>query len=287
VADVQDIDDAAAGAAAYLCALNVHEDVRSALNAYNSGDPTGRAGGAETRDYTPAVIAYAERLDAAAPSPGVAAGPVTPRRVVAHLGRQGITGWAAVVGLVEGGEGERLDRVTGMLDPAVRSVLEAMAGEEATPAPASPSPRPTGALVHPLAVPVPAGERHHSYPAADLPSEQGAVLLAPQAGRVATIDNGRCGLGVVVQAASGWRWVLCHLSAVEARDGDTVAVGQRLGLTGGQPGSRGAGRSTGPHLHLELHSPAGEMVCPQATLARLAAGDRLDAPVPPWSGCSG
>lgn len=43
-----------------------------------------------------------------------------------------------------------------------------------------------------------------------------------------------------------------HLSRIDVTNGQRVAAGDIIGLTGGQPGTPGAGWSTGPHLHWEL-----------------------------------
>lgn len=92
--DVQDIDDAAAGAAAYLCSLNAHTDPTAALNAYNSGDPTGRAGGRETAAYTPAVLDYANQLDQAiANAAQEAAAAPAERSVLAAVDRGLVAAW--------------------------------------------------------------------------------------------------------------------------------------------------------------------------------------------------
>ncbi|MDP2741089.1 MAG: M23 family metallopeptidase, partial [bacterium] len=40
-----------------------------------------------------------------------------------------------------------------------------------------------------------------------------------------------------------------HLMTIFVKPGDTVSVGDRIALMGGQPGMAGAGRSTGCHLH--------------------------------------
>ena len=60
------------------------------------------------------------------------------------------------------------------------------------------------------------------------------------------------GENVRVTASGGKEWVYGHLSKVDVSTGQSVKVGDQLGLTGGQPGTFGAGHSTGPHLHVTL-----------------------------------
>jgi murein DD-endopeptidase MepM/ murein hydrolase activator NlpD len=65
---------------------------------------------------------------------------------------------------------------------------------------------------------------------------------------VAPIDDNRCGIGVTLTTADGQTWTYCHLSyrdpAVQA--GTMLLAGALVGLVGS------TGRSTGPHLHLQL-----------------------------------
>lgn len=54
-------------------------------------------------------------------------------------------------------------------------------------------------------------------------------------------------------SASGHReWIYGHLSRVNVTTGQHVNIGDVLGLTGGVPGTPGAGHTTGAHLHLTL-----------------------------------
>ena len=43
-----------------------------------------------------------------------------------------------------------------------------------------------------------------------------------------------------------------HLSAMTVGEGDIIMAGQPLGISGGAPGTPGAGESTGAHLHFEV-----------------------------------
>ena len=81
-----------------------------------------------------------------------------------------------------------------------------------------------------------------------------------------------CGYGIQlhdhVQQA---RITYCHLSGITVAAGQHVEVGALLGMSGGAPGTPGAGSSTGPHLHLHIVTPAGRR-CPQALLLGLWRG---------------
>ncbi|HYY11625.1 MAG TPA: tachylectin-related carbohydrate-binding protein [Kineosporiaceae bacterium] len=125
------------------------------------------------------------------------------------------------------------------------------------------------------------GHPHHEYPAVDLPVGLGTPVHVVRGGTVASAGpSGLCGLGVVVEATDGGRYVYCHLSVISVAAGATVATGSLLGLSGN------TGHSTGPHLHVGLSFPAGTARCPQQLLLAIQAG----APVPalsslPTTGC--
>jgi len=53
-----------------------------------------------------------------------------------------------------------------------------------------------------------------------------------------------------VNSDNGTEWVYGHLSSTNVAYGQQVNAGDILGLTGGVPGTPGAGHSTGAHLHL-------------------------------------
>ena len=50
----------------------------------------------------------------------------------------------------------------------------------------------------------------------------------------------------------GTKSLYAHLSMTVVREGDTVKTGEKIGHSGGVPGRRGSGQSTGPHLHFEV-----------------------------------
>ncbi len=94
---------------------------------------------------------------------------------------------------------------------------------------------------------------HHDYPAADIAAPQGSPLYALSNGSVlyAWSWDDRCGIGFTMKTDDGLTWTYCHLSymAPEVQEGATLTAGQPVGLVGS------TGRSTGPHLHLQLQPP--------------------------------
>lgn len=123
---------------------------------------------------------------------------------------------------------------------------------------------------------------HHDYPAWDLAVPEGTLVYAVTDGTVlaVTADSG-CGNGAIVVGTDATRYTYCHGSWVVVEAGEPVIAGQALLLSGN------TGRSTGPHVHLQIHGPGGAPVCPQPLLAAL-----LDGRTPPsvsqlpTSGCS-
>lgn len=114
---------------------------------------------------------------------------------------------------------------------------------------------------------------HHDYPAVDIPVPVGTQVYAVAGGAAVTVnDPASCGWGVAVTDPAGYVWTYCHAEALEVSTGVTVTAGQPIMLSGGLPGSPGAGDATGPHLHLQLQTPAGALVCPQPYLAAWLAG---------------
>jgi len=59
--------------------------------------------------------------------------------------------------------------------------------------------------------------------------------------------NGACGREIFIQHAMNYRTRYCHLSGINVRTGQRVSQKQVIGAVGS------TGRSTGPHLHYELH----------------------------------
>ena len=127
---------------------------------------------------------------------------------------------------------------------------------------------------------------HHDYPASDIPVPTGTNIYAVTDGKVTSgPTGGSCGVGIVVQASDGTRYIYCHGSdggsVSSATLGSTVKAGQLI------MHSASTGHSTGPHLHLGINLPNGTKVCPQKLLD--AIGKKQTPPAVsslPTSGCT-
>ena len=83
---------------------------------------------------------------------------------------------------------------------------------------------------------------------ADLAAFTGAPIVATAPGTV-TYAGTKGGYGRVVEVdhGSGFKTVYGHMNTITAKQGQVVAIGSKLGTMGS------TGRSTGPHLHYEIH----------------------------------
>lgn len=67
------------------------------------------------------------------------------------------------------------------------------------------------------------------------------------------MDNTGYGARTVIQnPATGQTYTLSHLSGYQLPEGATFNPGQTVALTGGQPGTWGAGNTTGQHLDVTM-----------------------------------
>jgi len=143
----------------------------------------------------------------------------------------------------------------------------------------------------------PVDSPHHDYPAWDWMLPVGTPVYAVRGGTVTAVqywpynwwDFGctdttqgcsTCGIGVTITDADGNRWAYCHGDAVHVTAGQTVTAGTQL-LSSGN-----TGRSSGPHLHLQVRTIDGLLRCPQPLLRSLRdqqAG--LDPAGLPSAGC--
>ncbi|MER5489170.1 M23 family metallopeptidase [Streptomyces sp. NPDC002812] len=77
----------------------------------------------------------------------------------------------------------------------------------------------------------------------------GTSVVAAAAGTVVTAGwQGAYGNAVTIQHADGRYTLYAHLSRITVKEGDQVAAGQEIGLSGS------TGNSTGPHLHFEART---------------------------------
>ncbi len=92
------------------------------------------------------------------------------------------------------------------------------------------------------------------HPAVDIRAKQGTQIKTPAPGYVArAVDAGYGYSYIIIIHDNGISTVYGHVSAIYIKEDTYVKTGDIIGLTGGMPGTRGAGRiSLGPHLHFEV-----------------------------------
>lgn len=90
--------------------------------------------------------------------------------------------------------------------------------------------------------------------AIDIPQIQGTSIKAPADGVVYKVrDNGYGYSYLILAHSGGFMTVYGHISEFLVDYGEKVSKGQIVALTGGTPGSKGAGlMTTGAHLHFEV-----------------------------------
>lgn len=90
--------------------------------------------------------------------------------------------------------------------------------------------------------------------AIDIPIAQGSVVSAVADGTVVKVsDNGMGFNSLVLRHDGGYATLYGHVSAFLVQEGQEIAAGDPIALSGGRPGSPGAGNlTTGAHLHFEL-----------------------------------
>lgn len=93
----------------------------------------------------------------------------------------------------------------------------------------------------------------------DIRTPEGTPVNPIMAGKIVEIEVGRLGYGlkVVINHQNAYKSLYAHLSKIAVSVGDTVTTDSIIGWSGN------TGRSTGPHLHLEIHhnnSPVNPLV---------------------------
>lgn len=87
----------------------------------------------------------------------------------------------------------------------------------------------------------------------DIAVPQGTPIESAAPGYVAWAQTGRqYGNYVMVIHSNGFATLYAHMSRIDVEVDQYVTRGQIIGLSGGRPGTQGAGFSTGPHVHFEL-----------------------------------
>lgn len=121
---------------------------------------------------------------------------------------------------------------------------------------------------------------HHDYPAWDVGLAYGTPVVSIEDGYVTqTHGSGRCGIGLEVRGTDGAKFTYCHGSAVLVSSGTVVKAGDVIMASGN------SGHSTGPHLHLQITSPSGVLVCPQTLLMSWYSGIDMAPASASSSGC--
>ncbi len=88
------------------------------------------------------------------------------------------------------------------------------------------------------------------HPGIDIPNKSAPTIVAADSGTVVVAgwpDNYGYGNRVVIDHGNGYRTLYAHLSNIYVSNGQTVSQGQAIGQMGS------SGRSTGTHLHFEVH----------------------------------
>lgn len=90
--------------------------------------------------------------------------------------------------------------------------------------------------------------------AIDIPVDQGSVVAAAADGIVTKVsDNGMGFNSIVIRHKGGYATLYGHVSKFLVEEGDEVNAGDAIALSGGRPGTEGAGTmTTGPHVHFQL-----------------------------------
>lgn len=98
------------------------------------------------------------------------------------------------------------------------------------------------------------GAMKAEHQAVDIRALQRTKIRAPADGVVSkTVDNGYGYSYIIISHPGKIVTLYGHVSEIQVQEGQVVRQGEVIGLTGGMPGTKGAGwMTTGPHLHFEV-----------------------------------
>lgn len=116
----------------------------------------------------------------------------------------------------------------------------------------------------------PSYEERFGFPhdAIDIPVAQGREVHAAAGGIVTDVmDHGLGFSYITIRHAGGVSTLYGHINKFLVQSGQRVNAGDLIGLSGGRPGTLGAGLSTGPHLHFGVFKN-GVAVDPESALPR-------------------
>ncbi|OLF80780.1 hypothetical protein AWH62_13735 [Maricaulis sp. W15] len=113
----------------------------------------------------------------------------------------------------------------------------------------------------------PAADISSDHHGTDIAAASGTPIRAPGAGTIVHAEAGlngwpAWGNTVVIDHGAGWETVYAHMQGFDVEVGDHVEAGQQIGRVGS------TGRSTGPHVHVELRRN-GERIDPASRLPGL------------------
>jgi len=112
------------------------------------------------------------------------------------------------------------------------------------------------------------GHRENPFTGSNVETHKGLDIRAPMGAPVKAMAKGQVvfagkkgGYGncIVLRHGNGFETLYGHLSKILVKNGQTIEIGQQIGKVGS------TGRSTGPHLHYEIHRN-GKKINPQSFL---------------------